>query len=257
MADWILQVQSLQVDLPLQGGGALRVLNGIDLKVERGAFVAILGPSGSGKTTLLRAIAGLITPRAGSVTVRTSRDGKQHLLPSLSMNFQRPVLLPWLNVRDNALLPYRIHRLPICKEVEDRLNELLAMVGLFGFRTAMPHELSGGMQMRAALVRSFMTTPEIVLMDEPFAALDEVTRHRLGDEVLQLWRRDTCTILFVTHNIQEAAYLADRVVVLSRRPARITEEVTVPLLRPRVPAIRESRAYFDFINMLYGCMGHD
>lgn len=257
MSDWILQVQSLQVDLPLQGGGALRVLNGIDLRVERGAFVAILGPSGSGKTTLLRAIAGLITPRAGSVTVHTSRDGERRLLPSLSMNFQRPVLLPWLNVRDNALLPYRIHGLPICQEVEDRLNELLAMVGLFGFRTTMPHELSGGMQMRAALVRSFMTTPEIVLMDEPFAALDEVTRHRLGDEVLQLWRRDTCTILFVTHNIQEAVYLADRVVVLSRRPARITEEVTVPLPRPRAPAIRESRTYFDFVNMLYGCMGHD
>src|SRR5262249_35813365 len=99
MSDWILQIQSLQVDLPLQGGGALRVLNGIDLKVERGAFVAILGPSGSGKTTLLRAIAGLIPPRAGSVTVRPSRDGKQPLLPSLSMNFQRLVLLPWLNVR--------------------------------------------------------------------------------------------------------------------------------------------------------------
>jgi NitT/TauT family transport system ATP-binding protein len=178
-------------------------------------------------------------------------------LPPLSLNFQRPVLLPWLTVRENALLPYRIGRLPIGKEVEDRLNELLAMVGLFGFRTAMPHELSGGMQMRAALVRSFMTAPELVLMDEPFAALDEVTRHRLGAEVLQLWRRDECTILFVTHNIQEATYLADRVVVLSRRPARIIEDVPVPLPRPRVPAMRESREYFDFINTLYGYMGHD
>lgn len=257
MPDVVVQVESLQVDFPLRGGRFLRVLNGIDLNVERGSFVAILGPSGSGKTTLLRSIAGLITPRSGEVKLLASENGGVRTLPLLSMNFQRPVLLPWLNVRENALLPYRIGGLPISEEVEERLNELLAMVGLFGFRTALPHELSGGMQMRAALVRSFMTTPKIVLMDEPFAALDEVTRHRLGLELLQLWSRDRCTILFVTHNIQEAVYLADRVVVLSHRPARIIEDITVPLARPRMPAMRESRAYFDLINSLYGCMGHD
>jgi NitT/TauT family transport system ATP-binding protein len=210
--------------------GTVEALRGIDLEVGDGEFVAVLGRSGCGKSTLLRLISGLLPPTAGEVRVSGDRVTKPRR--DIAMMFQKPALLPWRSVLDNVLLPMQIfggrkaaHR--------DRAHELLAMTGLTGFAKRLPHELSGGMQQRVALCRSLIANPRVMLMDEPFSALDALTREELSGELQRVHMDLGTTIVFVTHSIDEAVLLADRVVVLSPRPGRIREILEVKIPRPR------------------------
>ncbi|MEV4188918.1 ABC transporter ATP-binding protein [Streptosporangium canum] len=210
--------------------GAVEALRGIDLDVTEGEFVAIVGRSGCGKSTLLRLVAGLLPATEGEITVAGKRVTKARR--DIAMLFQRPALLPWRSVLDNVLLPAEIfgwrraaHR--------DRARELLDMVGLGGFEKRLPHELSGGMQQRVSLCRSLIGDPRVMLMDEPFSALDALTREELSVELQRLHMENAATIVFVTHSIDEAVLLADRVVVLSPRPGRIRKVVDIGIPRPR------------------------
>jgi NitT/TauT family transport system ATP-binding protein len=210
--------------------GTVEALRGIDLDVGDGEFVAVLGRSGCGKSTLLRLISGLLPVSAGEVTVSGDRVTKPRR--DIAMMFQKPALLPWRSVLDNVLLPVQIfggkkaaHR--------DRAHELLDMTGLAGFEKRLPHELSGGMQQRVALCRSLIANPRVMLMDEPFSALDALTREELSGELQRVHMDLGTTIVFVTHSIDEAVLLADRVVVLSPRPGRIREIIDIKIPRPR------------------------
>src|SRR3954462_15288703 len=200
------------------------------LSFEQGELVSLLGPSGCGKTTLLRIIAGLIPKSAGSVRIRGEEVDGPH--PDFGFVFQSPNLMPWRNVLDNVLFPMEIlgRRDAPARE---RALELLRMVGLEGFHGARPHQLSGGMQQRAALCRALIHEPALLLMDEPFGALDELTRMEMNDLLLDIRRQTKATVAFVTHSIAEAVYLADQVIVFSKRPARVAETVTVDLRYPR------------------------
>jgi NitT/TauT family transport system ATP-binding protein len=205
-------------------------LDGIDLHVPAGQVAAIVGPSGSGKSTLLRLIAGLLPPDAGTVQV-----GDQFIKgpdPSVGLVFQEPRLLPWRNALDNVAYPQELAGRPRA-EREARSRELMSLVGLAGFEAALPAQLSGGMAQRVALARALTLEPRVLLLDEPFGALDALTRDRLDGELLGLWERLGATIVIVTHSIPEAVFLADRVVVLSARPGRVVADVPVDLPRPR------------------------
>ena len=210
--------------------GRVEALRGIDLDVAEGEFVAVLGRSGCGKSTLLRMIAGLLPVSEGEITVagtpitRPRRD--------IAMLFQRPALLPWRSVLDNVLLPVEIFGWSRAKHRE-RARQLLEMAGLGGFEKRLPHELSGGMQQRVSLCRSLIGEPRVMLMDEPFSALDALTREELSGELQRVHMETKATIVFVTHSIDEAVLLADRVVVLSPRPGRIRKVVEVDIPRPR------------------------
>ena len=210
--------------------GTVEALRGIDLDVADGEFVAVLGRSGCGKSTLLRLISGLLPVSAGEV--RVSGDRVTRPRRDITMMFQKPALLPWRSVLDNVLLPVQIaggkkaaHR--------DRAQELLTLTGLAGFEKRLPHELSGGMQQRVALCRSMIGKPRVMLMDEPFSALDALTREELSGELQRVHMDLGTTVVFVTHSIDEAVLLADRVVVLSPRPGRIREILDIKIPRPR------------------------
>ncbi|MFI5935693.1 ABC transporter ATP-binding protein [Actinoplanes sp. NPDC051494] len=210
--------------------GTVEALRGIDLDVAEGEFVAILGRSGCGKSTLLRLIAGLLPATGGEV--RVSGDRVTRPRRDIAMMFQRPALLPWRTVLDNVLLPVQIFGWKKADHRE-RADQLLTMTGLAGFEKRLPHELSGGMQQRVALCRSLIANPRVMLMDEPFSALDALTREELSGELQRVHMELGTTIVFVTHSIDEAVLLADRVVVLSPRPGRIREVLDVTIPRPR------------------------
>ncbi|HLK10211.1 MAG TPA: ABC transporter ATP-binding protein [Candidatus Binatia bacterium] len=222
-----------RVDVAFARGGP--ALQGVTLRVAAGELVSVVGPSGCGKSTLLRVVAGLIPPSAGTVAVADRAA-------AIAMVFQQPALLPWRTVLRNVALPLELDgvRGP---EGRARAAAMLAQVGLAAFADAYPAELSGGMRMRAAVARALVTRPRLLLMDEPFAAADEITRQRLHEELLGLRAAVGFTTLFVTHNVFEAVFLADRVVVLSARPGRVTAEVAVPLGRPRPPEVRGDAAF--------------
>jgi NitT/TauT family transport system ATP-binding protein len=218
-----------------QRGGNVHALQRVDLDIGRGEFVSLLGPSGCGKSTLLRIIGGLHEASSGVVTVNgldadAARAAKQYgLVP------QAPALVPWKTLGQNVRFLTGLHRgahaHPVMSDAE--INGLLETVGLAAFTKAYPHELSGGMQQRASLVRAFALGAPILLMDEPFAALDEQTRMTMGDELLRIWAATGKTVVFVTHSLTEAVYLADEVVVMSARPGRIVDQLQVSLPRPR------------------------
>ena len=211
--------------------GVPPAVTGIDLDIRRHEFVAVVGPSGCGKSTLLRMIAGLLTPSEGEVSVlglpvTGPRD-------DVGIVFQKPTLLPWLTVRKNVLFPLKHKYGRYGKDDEKRADELLAMAGLEGFASKMPDELSGGMQQRLGIVRALLLNPDILLMDEPFSALDAMTREQIGFDLLKIWHENPKTVLFITHSIAEAALLADRVLVMSKRPGTVLEVMDVDLPRPR------------------------
>jgi NitT/TauT family transport system ATP-binding protein len=216
-------------------------LGPFDLDVKRGEFVSLLGPSGCGKSTALRLIAGLTTPTSGAVNVShyTSETRAGH---SIGFVFQEPTLMPWARVRDNVRLPLKLGHMPTA-EADPRVAEALAQVGLSEFADAYPRELSGGMKMRVSLARALVTRPDILLMDEPFAALDEITRFRLNNDLLELWRKLNMTVIFVTHSVFESVYLSQRVVVMSSRPGRINAEFRIDTPEPRVEDFRMSAGY--------------
>jgi NitT/TauT family transport system ATP-binding protein len=210
--------------------GTVEALRGIELEVADGEFVAVLGRSGCGKSTLLRLISGLLPTTSGEVRVSGERvTGPRR---DIAMMFQRPALLPWRSVLDNVLLPVQIFGWRTAAHRE-RAHELLELTGLSGFEKRLPHELSGGMQQRVALCRSLIANPRVLLMDEPFSALDALTREELSGELQRIHMDNGATIVFVTHSIDEAVLLADRVVVLSPRPGRIREILDIKIPRPR------------------------
>ena len=210
--------------------GHVEALRDVSLEVADGEFVAVVGRSGCGKSTLLRLIAGLLPPSAGSIAVA----GEQVVKPrrDVAMMFQRPALLPWRSVLDNVLLPVQIFGWRTA-EYRRRADELLAVTGLTGFEKRLPHELSGGMQQRVALCRALIGRPRVMLMDEPFSALDPLIREELSVELQRIHMEQEATTVFVTHSIDEAVLLADRVVVLSPRPGRVREIIDVRIPRPR------------------------
>ena len=210
--------------------GPVEALRDVSLEVTDGEFVAVLGRSGCGKSTLLRMIAGLLPVTAGLIEVEGTLVTKPRR--DISMMFQRPALLPWRSVLDNVLLPVQIFGWRRA-EHRDRAQDLLAMTGLTGFEKRLPHELSGGMQQRVALCRALIAKPRVMLMDEPFSALDPLTREELAIELQRIHMEQEATTVFVTHAIDEAVLLADRVVVLSPRPGRVREILEVRIPRPR------------------------
>lgn len=230
-----------------------KVLDGVTADIGAAEFVSVLGPSGCGKSTLLRLIAGLIPFEEGAILV----NGEVVTAPSAAMGFvfQTSNLLPWLNVRDNLLLGINLdagaQRLD-----EAALAELVETLGLTGFEASYPHQLSGGMRHRVAIGQALARNPQILLMDEPFGALDALTRDRLNMELLRLWQRDRKTVVLVTHSISEAVLLSDRVLVMSERPGTIIEDVRIDLPRPRDPSVtREDPAFGDYVVRLSKLMG--
>jgi NitT/TauT family transport system ATP-binding protein len=214
-------------------------LQDIDVAVAPGAFVSLLGPSGCGKSTLLRIIAGLTEPTSGHV----SWDGGG-VSRSTGFVFQEPTLMPWASVWDNVYLPLRLAGKPR-SAVRDRVDGMITEVGLSGFEQVYPRELSGGMRMRVSIARALVTQPGLLLLDEPFAALDEITRFKLNEDLLRLWQERRCTILFVTHSVFESVFLSSRIVILTPRPGRIAEEVSIDLPYPRDEGLRTTQAYAE------------
>ena len=209
---------------------------------EAGEFVALLGPSGCGKTTLLRIVAGLIRKTSGSVVIGEREVDEP--LGDYGFVFQAPSLMPWRNVLDNVLFPMEILRRSD-RAARQRALDLLDLVGLAGFQRSRPHQLSGGMQQRVALCRALIHQPKLLLMDEPFGALDELTRLEMNDQLLRIRRETGASVLFVTHSISEAVYLSDKVVIFSRRPARVIKEIAVTLPEPRSQKIRFTSAFTE------------
>lgn len=235
------------------GAKPLEALTSTDLTVSPGEFVSLVGPSGCGKTTLLKMIAGLETVTAGQIEVGSRTVEKPDR--SVSLVFQRPALLKWYTVEENVLLPAKVAH-TLTPEVRERARELLQFIGLGDFRDRYPGELSGGMQQRASIVRALTIEPKVLLMDEPFSALDEFTRESLHDELLRLWEATPKTVIFVTHNISEAVYLSDRVAVMAPRPGRIHDIVDIDLPRPRTPALRSEAGFFEHINQIRSSFTH-
>lgn len=232
--------------------GAVEALAPVDLDIAPGELVVLIGPSGCGKTTLLRTIGGLVDPSAGTVEVGGRSPSQARRAKQFGLVPQSPTLLPWRTVRENvALLAEVNRRAPGAAPLDGaRVDELLAAVGLDGFADARPRELSGGMQQRVSLVRAFALGAPILLMDEPFAALDEITRAGMRELLLQLWGRHRPTVLFTTHSLEEAVLLADRVLVMGRRPGRIVREQRVALPRPHVEGIEDSDEFGAHVRAL-------
>jgi NitT/TauT family transport system ATP-binding protein len=223
-----------------ESGGAVTALADVDLEVAVGEFVALIGPSGCGKSTILRLVAGLDQPSGGSVMVHGGDPEALSRAHKLGFAFQDAALLPWLDVRDNIAMSFRLAGV---EKNMDRVAELIDLVGLTGFEQARPDELSGGMRQRVAIARALALKPEVLLLDEPFGALDAVTRRQMNLELQRIWSATKTTTLLVTHAVDEALFLADRVLIMSSRPGRIAEAVTVPFGRPRAPALLRELAF--------------
>ena len=225
-------------------------LGPVDLKILGGEFVSLLGPSGCGKSTLLRIIAGLDAPSTGSVAV----DARARSSRGIGFVFQEPTLMPWASVRDNVRLPLRLTG-DDSAAGHARIDDCIARVGLTEFAGAYPRQLSGGMKMRASLARALVTDPDILLLDEPFAALDEITRFRLNNDLLALWRDLRKTVVFVTHSVFESVFLSQRVIVMTARPGRIFAEQRIDAPEPRGESFRTSASYAGFCREVSAMLG--
>jgi len=220
--------------------GGVLALHEVSLHLHRGQFVAVVGPSGCGKSTLLRLIAGLDTASAGTLTVAGATPLEARRAGcDLAYVFQDATLLPWRTVAGNVRLPLELRRGPD----PDAVASALRLVGLEDFAEAFPRQLSGGMRMRVSLARALVTRPHLLLLDEPFGALDEITRQRLNEELLRLWESERWTTVFVTHHVYEAVYLSQRVLVMSARPGTLTADLEVPFAHPRHPSLRATPAF--------------
>jgi NitT/TauT family transport system ATP-binding protein len=221
----------------------------VDLAIGQGEFISILGPSGCGKSTLLRLIAGLGATSTGSIDWPQSRyDAKGEPQRDLGFVFQEPTLMPWATVFENVYLPLKLTGVGK-RAAAGRVAEVLAMVGLGKFAGSYPRELSGGMKMRASIARALVVKPQVLLMDEPFAALDEITRIRLNNDLLDLWQSQQWTVIFVTHSVYESVYLSNRIVVMSARPGRIVADLAISAPYPRGEIYRTSGTYNEFCRM--------
>jgi len=235
----ILSLRHISLAYPT-GDGELLALADVSFDVAPGEFVCIVGPSGCGKSSLLRLMAGLHPPTAGEIIF----EGEPLTRPRrrIGVVFQKANLMPWRTVRQNIALPLELGGVP-AQEAASRANDLIELVGLTGFETVHPHKLSGGMEQRVAIARALSQDPDVLLLDEPFGALDALTRERMGLELLRIWDRQRKTVVMVTHSISEAVFLADRVLVFSPRPGCLRAEVPVPLRRPRALNQTHSAAF--------------
>ena len=222
----------------------------VDLTIEEGEFVTLLGPSGCGKSTLLKMVAGLLEPTDGRLhlwrkpVAQLDESGKK-----MAFVFQSPTLMPWASVQTNVRLPLDLAGVPRA-EADARVTEALALVGLSKFANALPRALSGGMQMRVSIARGLVTQPDLLLMDEPFGALDEITRHKLDADLLDLWRKKKLTVIFVTHSIHEAVFLSSRVVMMAARPGRVVEEFRIDAPYPRTADFMVSPEFSRYAKLL-------
>lgn len=241
-----IEVLSAEMTYP----NGTRSLEPVDLKVAEGEFVTLLGPSGCGKSTLLKMVAGLLEPTDGRLLLwrqpvsRLASTGRR-----LAFVFQSPTLMPWASVEANVRLPLDLARMPR-KQADGRVAEALDLVGLSGFAQALPRALSGGMQMRVSIARALATDPDLLLMDEPFGALDEITRMKLDSDLLALWQRKKLTVLFVTHSIHEAVFLSSRVVVMAARPGRVVETHAIDEPFPRKPEFMVTTTFSRYAKTL-------
>ena len=217
--------------------GDIVALRNLNLSIKEGDFLSLLGPSGCGKSTALRLIAGLLSPTSGTIDWQGGKGDDD-----LGVVFQEPTLMPWARVKDNVWLPFRLRGKSFAS-VNGEIMQALKLVGLEDFQNAFPRELSGGMKMRVSIARALVTRPRLLLMDEPFAALDEITRHRLNKDLLALRQAIGCTVIFVTHSVFESVFLSDRIVVMAARPGRIIGELNVDVPYPRAEAFRTSPEY--------------
>jgi NitT/TauT family transport system ATP-binding protein len=223
--------------------GGTTALAGVDLTIYPGEFVSLLGPSGCGKSTLLKLISGLISPTSGMIDWPQSAYTAEGVAePALGFVFQEPTLLPWRNAANNVQLPLLLAGVDKY-EAKERVGEALALVGLASYSHLYPRQLSGGMKMRVSIARALVTRPKILLMDEPFAALDEITRMKLNDELLELFARRNLTVIFVTHSVYESVFLSTRIVVMGSRPGRVTADIPIEVSYPRTEEFRTSPLY--------------
>jgi NitT/TauT family transport system ATP-binding protein len=230
-------------------------LRGVDLDIGRGDFLSLLGPSGCGKSTLLRIIAGLTAASAGTLDwPLAAHDAKGAPEPRLGFVFQEPTLMPWASALSNAALPLRLEGIAR-SEREARAADALSRVGLAGFERAYPRALSGGMKMRVSIARALVTRPDILLMDEPFDALDEITRFRLNNDLLEIWQETGFTVVFVTHSVFESVYLSRRIAVMAARPGRIETEIAIPAAYPRGETFRTSAEYAAICRTVSDALG--
>jgi NitT/TauT family transport system ATP-binding protein len=243
-AQCLVRIVGLQKIYKTRDGNDIHALKDIDLDIRAAEFISIVGPSGCGKTTLLKILAGILNRTAGEVVMA----GRSMHGPSreLGVVFQAPVLLPWRTVLQNVMVPIQVQRRDRAV-FEARARALIAMVGLRGFEHKYPSELSGGMQQRVGICRALVHDPSFLLMDEPFGALDAMTRETMNEELQRLWRENRKTILLVTHSIPEAVYLADRVVVMTPRPGRIVDVIDIDLPRPRTLAMQNTPEFGRFV----------
>ncbi|CAM5218866.1 NitT/TauT family transport system ATP-binding protein OS=Ureibacillus acetophenoni OX=614649 GN=SAMN05877842_10860 PE=4 SV=1 [Ureibacillus acetophenoni] len=228
------------------GSSEVLALKDVTVDIKKGEFVSLLGPSGCGKTTLLRIMADLIQPTSGMIRISGTTAKEARLAQKYGIVFQNPVLYDWRKVKKNITLPLEMMKVSKAEQ-EKRADRLLELVGLTKFKDKYPWQLSGGMQQRVAIARALAMEPEILLMDEPFSALDEFSRERLNEELLSIWSEVKNTVVFVTHSIPEAIFLSDRVFVLSPHPGRLSKVVEIPLPRPRRAEMRESPEFYQLI----------
>jgi NitT/TauT family transport system ATP-binding protein len=231
--------------------GGVEAVRPFDLVLEAGRTTALVGPSGCGKSTILRMIAGLETPSAGIVTIGGQPPSETLRDAGLSVAFQDPSLLPWRSVRGNIALALSLARRPVD---DAAIDQLIALVGLDGFAETRPAELSGGMRQRAAIARALATEPRLLLLDEPFGAVDELTRRQLAQDLPRIWEARGTTTVLVTHSVSEAVMLSDRVVVLSPRPAEIVADIPVDLPRPRAPELARTPAFADVVETVHAAL---
>jgi NitT/TauT family transport system ATP-binding protein len=242
-----IRVENVTMVYDGRGDGVI-ALERVNMHVPTGQFASIIGPSGCGKSTLLRLIADILQPHSGEVTLGGDTPRAARHDHALGFVFQSPTLLPWRTVRQNVELPLDVVGRDSTRRSTRSTDELIELVGLKGFEEALPHQLSGGMQQRVAIARALVLTPDVLLLDEPFGALDEITRQRMNLEMLRIWAESATTALLVTHSIGEAIFMSDQVCVMSARPGRIVSVVDVPLARPRTLDMMRSRVFFDCVN---------
>lgn len=232
-------------------GKDVTALTSVSLDIQKGEFISLLGPSGCGKTTLLRIMADLLQPTQGKITVGGETPRQARLKQRYGIVFQSAVLYDWRTVKKNVMLPLEIMHIPKAERLE-RADKMLELVGLTDFANHYPNQLSGGMQQRVGIARALALQPEILLMDEPFSALDEFTREKLHMDLLKIWRKTNKTIIFVTHNIQESVFLSDRVCVLSPHPGRLSAVVDINLPRPRTMDLRNTAEFTELVAKVRG-----